>query len=90
MITVIESALFALITLAIIVITSIAEPRRVRCPSGWYAEGVRPSGATTCRRAPINDITPPTGAIDALVYCTGGSLPIVIDHRTVGCNRRNP
>lgn len=75
-------------------------PDHAQCAPGWYVEGVRPTGVTTCVYAP------PGGCGDAAgtpaeqmacvyeerryaiaVYCTNGTHPIVVDERTVGCQR---
>lgn len=93
MITVLESLLMVALTWAIIAIAAVADPRRANCPAGWHVEGVRPSGATTCRRAPQIDTAEddahpePDPAYGIAIHCTGGTSPIVVDERTVGCQR---
>lgn len=68
------------------------------CERGWYLEGVRPTGYTQCRPVPpayCGEPVPPfnkpcpkdTRTQAIVIYCTGGSLPIVVDSRTVGCQR---
>jgi hypothetical protein len=70
-----------------------------RCPRGWYLDGVRPSGIGACRLAPppgCGEPVPPhnqpcatqTRPMPIAIYCTGGSRPVVVDERTVGCQRR--
>jgi hypothetical protein len=54
-------------------------------------------GTYACERPPIGGDTDvltgkstavqPPGKIYGRVYCTGGSSPIVVDHRIVGCSR---
>lgn len=82
-------------------VASVMKPQRAQCPKGWFVEGVRSSGATQCRRELVDDpldwpgedrrdrdrrdIKPDNVALPLQVYCTGGSLPIVVDSRTVGC-----
>lgn len=89
----------------IVVSFFFVRPERARCPSGWFVEGVRPSGVSHCRRAPPDDpldwpgndprdrgdrdVKPDNAVLPVRVYCTGGSIPIVVDERTVGC-QRNP
>ena len=61
------------------------------------ALGHEPAGSFTCRRPPVGgDADVLTGKQTARelpgelrgrIYCTGGALPIVIDDRTVGCQR---
>lgn len=65
-------------------------PAVARCPVGAYVNGVRPSGAYECRRAPGGDplydgaAGYPDRAVDrpgwyiGRIYCTGGSHPIVV------------
>lgn len=68
------------------------------CPRGWYVEGVRPSGHSRCLPVPppsCGEPVPPNNApcpsdsreLPIAVYCTGGSHPIVLNERTVGCTR---
>jgi hypothetical protein len=71
---------------------------RARCPQGWRHEGIRPSGDYRCKPSLVGGERDPAGGIDTAVqpageiggriYCTGGSVPVVIDYRTVGCTRR--
>lgn len=69
-----------------------------RCPPGWALDGVRPSGHSRCTPAPPQDCGEPRPPNDRpcprddrelliLHRCTGGSRAIVVDHRTVGCQR---
>lgn len=90
--------LFTFVSVISLCVCMLVRPTHVICPPGWYAEGVRPNGATTCLPAPsgpdvisthgVEDrsVQPP-GAIEARIYCTGGAHPIVVDARTVGCQR---
>lgn len=71
-----------------------------RCPDGyWLSTGVRPDGRYTCTRVPVGDdhrdargivrddsIVPP-GETSGQFICTGGAQAIVVDFRTVGCQR---
>ena len=68
------------------------------CRPGWYVEGVRPSGLTVCRPAPPPDCGEPVPPFEQpcprddryepmAIYCTGGARAIVVDSRTVGCQR---
>ena len=73
-----------------------------RCCTGFYVEGVRPSGVTRCVKA-LPDLHPeecwgrhacPDTKESApwyplAIYCTGGSVPIVVDERTIGCQARH-
>ena len=73
-------------------------PNRATCPPGWFVEGVRPTGATQCRPNPpahCGEPVPPDNGpcprddrmIPLEIYCTGGSHAIVVNERTVGCQR---
>lgn len=54
-------------------------------------------GSYACERPPIggdSDVltgkstaVQPPGELLGRVYCTGGSTPIIVDYRTVGCSR---
>jgi hypothetical protein len=86
-----DGPLFVLLSLVTIAWCGLAKPNRIGCAPGWYAEGVRPSGETVFRRSPrvVPDDDDPAGAIGARIYCTGGTRPIVVDYRTVGCEARH-
>ena len=69
-----------------------------RCRAGWYVEGVRPTGIARCRPSPpagCGEPVPPfnqpcpmdTRSEPMAIYCTGGAVPVVVDYRTVGCQR---
>jgi hypothetical protein len=70
------------------------------CPDGWWVNGVRPTGLYSCRPRSLLPDRPSRGheqdepddpaadhEICNQIYCTGGSHPIVVDFRTVGCQR---
>lgn len=83
--------------IAVLVVMLIMS-QRAQCPVGSYVEGVRSSGESTCVSTPPNDgcgepyeeapICPESRREPIRIYCTGGAEPIVIDHRTIGCQRR--
>lgn len=60
--------------------------------------GAQPRGAFTCARPPIggdddaltgeSTARDQPGEIRSRIYCTGGAVPILVNHRTVGCQRR--
>lgn len=87
------------LSVLILTVAAIYRPETAQCPPRWHNDGVRRSGAFTCVRMPVGDldfdgtwgrpersIVPP-GLLHGAIYCTGGALPIVIDDRTVGCQR---
>lgn len=78
---------------------AIARPTHYRCEPGYYVEGVRPSGETRCVEAPTDRgdgeciaggrcrFADTALSYPVQLYCTGGAHPIVVDERTVGCQR---
>lgn len=74
-------------------------PRAARCPVGFdLRAGIRPSGAFQCWPSPVGDpdwdgtwqrspdrSTQPGGVREGWIYCTSGSVPIVVDDRAVAC-----
>lgn len=85
-----------LLSALVFVIAVLLSPKR--CREGWFVDGVRPSGVTRCRPAPpprCGEPVPPHNqpcpkderAELMVIYCTGGTRPIVVDDRTVGCQR---
>lgn len=85
--------MFGIIELAVLAI--VIALSRGTCPPGWSVNGVRPTGAYECL-GPLHppgcgepDETSPPCVRPAVkagrIYCTNGTRPIVVDHRTVGC-----
>lgn len=89
----------AIATILVLCWSTATRPRGARCPQGWYVDGIRPTGRFDCARTPGGDIMYdgaggyPDRAVDlpgrlgGRLYCTGGSHPIVVNERTVGCQR---
>lgn len=89
----------ALGSIILIVWACATQPQRITCPRGWWLpEGVRPSGAFTCRPSPIggeyrdargilhDQSTQPAGMIVGQVWCEPPSMPVIAtDGRTVLC-----
>jgi len=83
----------------ILVWTALYEPNRGGCPAGWHHEGIRKTGRYECVRAPVGSMDfdgtwgkpdrsyVPPGRVESRIYCTGGAQPIVVNERTVGCQR---
>lgn len=81
-----SEVLTTIATIAIMLVSIVAQPTRANCPAGWYAEGVRPSGSFVCHEG--NGVPVPPGRIGMRVYCTGGAVPVLRnDGATVGCMR---
>lgn len=90
---------FTLVSILILCVAMTIHPTHARCPDTWHGDGVRPSGEFHCLPTPIGDpdydgtylrperSTQPPGELHGRIYCTGGSHAIVIDERTVGCQR---
>jgi hypothetical protein len=92
----IDRVFCALITTIGLMFSSIVRPERVIAPVGWYVEGVRPTGETVVRPSPppnCEEPVPPHDGpcppddreIGVRVHCTGGTRPIVVNERVVGC-----
>lgn len=86
--------------LLITFIIGIGERSQYTCPSGTHGNGIRNDGYFTCLPDPIPGVdirTPrggwtdtsvmPDGELSGTLHCTGGSRPIVVDYRSVGCQR---
>lgn len=89
-----------LLSLLVSLVSAITRPSTAICPDGYANQGVRPDGQYRCRpRSALPDIT--IGARDQVIddptldekelsgriYCSGGSAPIVVNEKTVGCMR---
>lgn len=91
---------WVLVSTLVLVAGRVIRPTHAQCPVFWHNNGIRPSGTFGCTRNPVGDpewdgtyqrqpdrsVVPP-GEIDGQIYCTGGTHPIVVDDRTVGCQR---
>jgi len=89
-----------LLSICILLSAFITRPVAARCPAGWYVDsGIRRSGEFSCRPQIVGDplydgaggypergVQPP-GRLRGHIYCTGGSVPIVVDINIVGCMR---
>jgi hypothetical protein len=88
---VIDEVFCLLLTIVVLCASTVTRPRKATCPPSWHHGGVElATGGFACRRdfrTGDLDERPLPGAIAGRVYCTGGASPIVIDHRTVGCQR---
>jgi hypothetical protein len=93
----IDEVFCLLLTIVVLCASTVTRPRKATCPPSWHhgGGGGGPGGGGggrgfACRRdfrTGDLDERPLPGAIAGRVYCTGGASPIVIDHRTVGCQR---
>ncbi len=97
------AATLAFVSLVLLRLACAAQPERARCPDGWGLDtGIRRDGSFECWSAPAaacRDAMPGRASdecyarqpepvhIDSQIYCTGGTQPIVVDERTVGCQR---
>lgn len=86
----IDEIFLALLTGVILLAARVREPTRARCPSDWWlSTGIQRDGTFRCAR-PMgrHEEAPAPGYLGGHIYCTGGSIPIVVDERTVGCQHR--
>lgn len=94
-----EILVAALASALILLWMAVTRPDHAACPRGWRHEGVRRDGSFSCLRPLLGDpdydgvhgwpdrsVQPP-GELWGRIYCTGGAAPIVVDQRTVGCQR---
>lgn len=95
-------ALSALVLAVVNVMMLAAFPSMARCPEGWaLGEGVRRQGDRIGEFACHSPLPktcgepggiyerpcPPGKRLVSRIYCTSGALPIIVDARTVGCQR---
>lgn len=89
----------AVMSVALLVWSAVARPAAGGCPEAWYVNGVRPSGAYECLRAPGGDplydgaggypdrTVDRPGWLVGRVWCGTGAVPILVDERRAGCRR---
>ncbi len=95
--------MYSVLSMLVLLGALARQPTTVTCPAGWYVEGVRTSGRSSCVRAspeteldrdnctrghPCVMSAAPEPRVGVQIYCTNGMLPLVINHRTIGCKRR--
>ncbi len=94
------TAIAILLSLVLMAVCAIVKPTKARCPPGHdLRTGIRRSGHFECWPNPIGNAegdgimgrpdrsVQPPWTINARIHCTSGQLPIVVDYRTVGCQR---
>lgn len=94
--------LYTLVTFALLALAFALRPSAASCPPGRdLRTGIRRDGRFECWSAPVGDPDwdgtwgrPERGvqaedAIGSRIFCTGGSVPIVVDARRVGCQARH-
>lgn len=95
-------SLYWLASLGLLLIATLVQPTAASCPPGRdLRTGIRRDGRFECWSAPVGDPDwdgtwnrPERGvqaddAISSRIFCTGGSVPIVVDARRVGCQARH-
>ncbi len=85
--------------LAAAVALAVSRPSSAQCPRGWSLnEGIRRDGSFACWGPLERGCGEPVGPdipckrppiTRGRIYCTGGSVAIVVDERTVGCQARH-
>lgn len=87
----IADVLAVLVSIALLSIACAMRPIHGRCPASWWVDGVRPSGEYRCAYSADDRDWPTIDAwpveIESRIYCTGGARPIVVNARSVGCQR---
>lgn len=88
----IAEVLCAIVSIALLTWSMATRPQKAQAPPGWYfSEGIRTSGDYAIKRSPPggeNDDPELPGTIRGRLHCTGGTRPIVVHYRAVGCQRR--
>lgn len=89
------------VSLALLALAAVVRPHRARCPVGMdLRTGIRQDGSFECWAHPVGDpewdgtwrrspdrSVQPAWQFVGQIYCTGGARPLVVDERTVGCQR---
>ena len=97
--SIIVETLFALFNVLLWFYLLVVRPSHFTCPADFHDDGVFHTGHFTCTRKPVGSmdydgtfgkpersIVPP-GVIRGRIYCTSGSMPVVVSDRAVGCHR---
>lgn len=92
--------LSAIATLILLCCSMAVRPTKARCPATYdLRTGIRTSGHFECWPHPVGDpewdgtwqrperSRQPAGVLGSRIFCTNGTRPIVVDERTVGCQR---
>lgn len=99
----VEQILLAVVSTVLLMVAALSRPSAARCASGYVLiEGVRIAGpevgSYVCEKAPPPNCGEAAGPFEGVpcptaaryrsrIYCTGGAIPIVVDEKTVGCQR---
>jgi len=90
---------YVIIGVLLAIAAQVLRPHHAACPGHWHNNGIRPSGEFLCTQNPVGDpdydgtygrpdrSVVPSGCLYGRLHCTGGQHPIVVDDRTVGCQR---
>ncbi len=88
--------LFLPVSLLIFFVAAVTRPSSGTCPPHHQVSGINRAGVWTCRPLStqpdpgsrvVEDKTLDARELQSAIYCSGGSEPIVVDDRTVGCMR---
>lgn len=95
-----DELFFAMLLVLVVVGGALLRPQSATCPPGSYVEGVgtgdtyRPAGRTQCLSVePDYDCSganschgrAPRWRVPMQIHCSGGTQPIVVSDRVVGC-----
>lgn len=86
------STLLALCSVILLAASTITQPVRFTCPGKMYiSNGIRLDGSFVCEFELVGgeNWAPRryAGELEGQLYCTGGARAIVVNERTVGCQR---
>jgi hypothetical protein len=90
LLTVVGKLIIGLLGLGAAAVGVLVRPDRVVCAPGYYNQGVRPTGRTTCRQEIPEDLpdrdVPGFGQVvyPVRVYCPTGKAPRAMTFRAVG------
>lgn len=101
MLSPLESLAMFLIAMVVMGGLLVIRQSEIRCPRGYdLRTGVRPDGHFECWPSPVGDpewdgtwqrspdrSVQPLGVFGNQIHCTGGAHPVIVDFRTVGCQR---
>jgi hypothetical protein len=89
---------FAMLAIGCMVAWVFIHPTSAQCPLGFFAEGIRRTGAYECKHAPVGDTyrdargflrdhsVQPPGVIVGQLYCSPAQVPVLLDDgRSMRC-----
>lgn len=89
---------------AAVALGALVHPMSARCQRGFYVDGVTPAGHYRCHRIPARryeedrdqrpyrampDLPGEDFEYGGEIYCTGGTVPVVVNEAVVSCQSRH-